>query len=90
MSMVAVAPAVDPLVKREQFAVSLRRQKKQEIINKKRQLLIASTHKMINNSDNRNDQMLYHDCEQFLLESGFEIKAVIRAQVPELDDLSGI
>ena len=76
----SVTPTVDPLVKREQFAVSLRRQKKQEIIKQKRQLL----HKA-----NQNDQMLYHDCEQFLLEAGFELKAVIRAQVPELEDLSG-
>ena len=88
---------VDPLKKREEFAVSLRRSKKKEIIQEKRRKLILrqSNHSEsmsiqasinVESSTDDNTKVLYQGCEKFFQTfSSASVKTIIAEKFPSLN-----
>ena len=73
----------DPMRRREDFAVNLRKKKKDEIINKKRKRLF----KDISGAGVESSARMYRDCPMFTDVEGTDkpsLQAILKKHVPEL------
>ena len=81
------ANANDPLQKREEFAVSLRKKKKEGIIRDKRMRLIMNTQTVGAVAPKKS---LYQGCSLFPKEGPGSVKAIVASKIPDLNqELSG-